>query len=113
MEEKLLDFSKYVPTALKVTKVQDKRFFGSHPNQINEGYTREGVLHLELSNKHQCLFILDGPDRYFHTSKVVNIEECEGYDLLTTINSVYKVEPIFNAIPGTQEKYSLTLDSSE
>jgi hypothetical protein len=92
MEKELLDFSKYQETALKITKLEDKRFFGSHPHEINEGYTRTGTLHLELSNKHQCLFILDGPDRYFHTSMVVKMEEHEGYDLLTTVNSVYKVE---------------------
>lgn len=113
MEEKILDFSKYTKTAVKITKISDTRYSGSHPNQINEGYTRQGVLNLELSNKHQCFFLLDGPDRYFHTSKVLKIEEREGYDLLTTLNSVYKVEYLFNSIPGTQEKYSVVLDDSE
>ena len=107
MEEKLLDFSKYKNTAVKLTKLSDTRFSGEHPNGVNEGRVEEGVIHLELSNKHQCFFLLDGPDRYFHTSQVTKIEEHEGYDLLTTLNSVYKVEPIFNAIPGTQEKYSV------
>ena len=107
MEEKLLDFSKYKDTAVKLTKLSDTRFSGSHPNGVNEGRVEEGIIHLELSNKHQCFFLLDGPDRYFHTSMVVKIEEHEGYDLATTLNSVYKVEPIFNAIPGTQEKYSV------
>lgn len=113
MEKELLDFSKYKNTAVKLTKLSDTRFFGEHPNKVNEGRVEEGVLHLELSNKHQCFFLLDGPDRYFHTSQVTKIEEHEGYDLLTTLNSVYRVDPIFNAIPGTQEKYSVKLDSSK
>lgn len=113
MNKELIDFSKYVHTAVKLTKIKDTKFSGEHPNQVYEGRVEEGLIHLELSNKHQCFFILDGPDRYFHTSQVLKIEEHEGYDLLTTLNSVYKVEPIFNAIPGVQKKYSLTLDSSE
>lgn len=110
MADKLLDFSKYKNTAVKLTKLKDNKFFGEHPNQVNEGRVEEGIINLELSNKHQCFFLLDGPDRFFHTSQVTKIEEHEGYDLLTTLNSTYKVEPIFNAIPGTQEKYSLKLD---
>ena len=113
MENKLLDFSKYKNTAVKLIKVSDTRFSGEHPNGVNEGRVEEGVINLELSNKLQCFFLLDGPDRYFHTSQVTKIEEHEGYDLLTTLNSIYKVEPIFNAISGTQEKYSVKLDSSE
>jgi hypothetical protein len=53
------------------------------------------------------LFVNDGPDRWFHTSQVQKQEEHEGYDLLYTLNSVYKVTPIFSAIPGVQEKYSI------
>ena len=113
MEKQPLNFEKYANVFLKVVKIEDTKFSGEHPNEINEGYTRTGFINLEISNKHQCLFILDGPDRYFHTSQVQKIEECEGYDLLTTLNSVYKVLPQFTSIPGTQEKYSVTLESSE
>ena len=88
----LIKFDKYAGTFIRVTKLTDNKFNGEHPNQIQEGYTSKGVIHLENSNNHQCLFILDGPDRYFHTSQVMKIEEHEEYDLLTTLNSIYKVE---------------------
>jgi hypothetical protein len=110
MSEQLLDFSKYASTPVKLTKLKDNMFNGDHPNQIYEGRVENGTINLELSNKHQCFFIHDGPDRYFHTSRVLKIEECEGYDLLTTLNSIYKVEMSISAIPGVQEKHSLKLD---
>jgi len=52
------------------------------------------------------LFVHDGPDRWFHTSNVKRQEEYEEYDLLYTLNSVYKVTPNFT---GVQEKQSLTV----
>jgi len=104
MGESLLNFDKYAGVAVKLIKLKDTKFGGEHPNQINEGYTREGIVRVDISNEHQCLFLLDGPGRFFHTSKVLEIEECEGYDLLTTLNSVYKVVPQFTSIGGTQEK---------
>lgn len=113
MEKKLIDFDKYAKIPLKLTKLRDNRFFGYHPNEIYEGDVREGMLHLELSNKYQCIFILDGPDRYFHTSQVKKIEEHQEYDLVTTLNSTYKVEFTMSAIPGVQEKYSLKLEDPE
>jgi hypothetical protein len=60
----------------------------------------------------QCalLAVDDGPDRWFHTSEVQKQEECEGYDLLHTLNSIYKVTPNFTSIPGVQEKHSLTIE---
>lgn len=114
MENKRLDFKKYQGVLLKVTKVEDRRFFGEHPNDINVGRIERGILHLENSNKYQCLFILDGPDRYFHTSQVLEIWEHEGYTLMKTLNSTYKVEPQIVSIPGVQEKYSMdVVDSNE
>ena len=113
MESKILDFKKYVGVVLKLTKLQDNRFYGEHPNGVNEGAVNEGFLHLDLSNQYQCLFILDGPDRYFHTSQIRRIEEHQGYDLVTTLNSVYRVDFLMSAIPGVQQKYSVRLDSSE
>lgn len=113
-EKQLIDFEKYEGVFLKVTKVQDNKFNGEHPNQINEGYVRTGTLHLELANKHQCLFILDGPDRYFHTSEVLEIEEHEGYDLLKTVNSIYKVEPAVTRFSqGKIKQREIGLDISE
>lgn len=106
MENKTHDFKKFQGVFLKVTKLEDRRFFGNHPNGVDVGRVERGLLHLENSNKYQCLFILDGPDRYFHTSQVLEIDEHEGYSLLKTINSTYKVEPQIVSIPGTQQKYS-------
>lgn len=113
MEENSIDFSKYAGVVLKLTKLKDTKFNGNHPNQIYEGDVRSGILHLEVSNKHQCVFLLDGPDRYFHTSEVKKIEEHEGYDLITTLNSVYRLEMTMSAIPGVQQKYSMKLDTPE
>lgn len=112
MEQKF-NFEKYKDIPLKLTKLQDNRFFGEHPNQIYEGAVRRGILHLDLSNQYQCVFILEGSDRYFHTSQVKKIQEQEGYDLITTLNSVYKVEFEITAIPGEQKKYSVKLEDSE
>ena len=113
MENKTLDFKKYQGVFLKVTKVEDRRFLNDHPNGYNVGHVEKGILHLENSNKYQCLFILDGPDRYFHTSQVIEIWEHEGYDLVKTLNSVYKVEPQIVSIPGVQEKYSVDVVESK
>jgi len=108
----LIDFSKYKDKVIKLTKLKDNKFEGKHPNHINEGYTKEGVINVEKSNEHQCFLIIKG-DRFFNTSQVVEIEEQEGYDLAHTLNSIYKVEPVFTAILGEQEKYSVELDDSE
>jgi hypothetical protein len=113
MENKKLDFKKYQGVFLKVTKIEDRRFFGRHPNDVNVGRVETGILHLENSNTYQCLFILDGPDRYFHTSQVLEIWEHEGYDLVKTLNSTYKVEPQIVSIPGVQQKYSVEVVESK
>lgn len=113
MENKTLDFKKYHGYLLKLTKVEDRRFGNEHPNGVEVGRVEKGLLHLENSNKYQCLFILDGPDRYFHTSQVLEIWEHEGYDLVKTLNSTYKVEPQIVSIPGVQQKYSADVVDSE
>jgi hypothetical protein len=113
MSNKTLDFKKYQGVFLKVTKTEDRRFFGNHPNGVEVGRVETGLLHLENSNKYQCLFILDGPDRYFHTSQVLEIDEHEGYDLLKTLNSTYKVEFQIVSIPGTQQKYPMDVADSK
>lgn len=112
MENKTFDFKKFQGVLLKVTKIEDRKFLGNHPNGVDVGRVEKGLLHLENSNKYQCLFILDGPDRYFHTSQVLEIDEHEGYSLLKTINSTYKVEPQIVSIPGTQQKYSVETTNS-
>jgi hypothetical protein len=105
----LIDFSKYKDTVIKLTKLKDNKFDGKHPNHINEGYTKEGTINVEKSNEHQCFLIIKG-DRFFNTSQVLEIEEQEGYDLAHTLNSIYKVEPVFTAIPGVQEKHSVEVE---
>ena len=108
----LIDFSKYKDTVIRLTKLKDTKFNNEHPNGINEGYVKEGIINVEKSNEHQCFLMIKGA-RFFNTSQVLEIEEQEGYDLAHTVNSIYKVEPIFTAIPGEQEKYSVKLDDSE
>ena len=88
-----IDFTKYSGVLIRLTKVRDTKFEGKHPNDINEGYVKEGVINLDKSNEHQCFLIIQG-DRFFNTSQVLSIVEHEGYDLATTLNSVYKVESI-------------------
>ena len=106
----MVNFNKYKGgVQVKVTKLKDLKFDNEHPNKINEGYVKTGFVNVEESNKSQSLLIIHG-DRFFHTSQVLEVEENAGYDLIRTLNSVYKVEPIFEALTGMQEKYSLKID---
>ena len=105
-----INFKKYEMTSLTVEKLKDTKFKGEHPNGYDAGFKiKNAVINLRLSNESCVLFVDDGPDRWFHTSEVQKQEECEGYDLLHTLNSVYKVTPNFTSIPGTKEKHSLTI----
>jgi len=88
-----IDFSKYSGVLIRLTKVRDTKFEGKHPNNINEGYVKEGRINVDKSNEHQCFLLIEG-DRFFNTSHVIALNEYEGYDLATTLNSVYKVEQI-------------------
>jgi hypothetical protein len=88
-----IDFAKYSGVLIRLTKVKDTKFEGKHPNDINEGYVKEGRINVEKSNEHQCFLLIEG-DRFFNTSHVIALNEYEGYDLATTLNSVYKVEQI-------------------
>jgi uncharacterized protein len=87
----LIDFSKYKDTAIRLTKLKDTKFNNEHPNQINEGYVKEGTINVEKSNEHQC-FLMIKEGRFFNTSQVLEIDEQEEYDLAHTVNSIYKVE---------------------
>jgi len=109
-----INFERYNNISFKLEKLEDIKFDGNHPNGYNVGFEINGAtINLEASKKYCALFVHDGPDRWFHTSEVQKQEEYEGYDLLYTLNSVYKVTPNFTAIPGVQEKYSLTLESND
>ena len=104
----MIKFNKYKGIQVKVSKLKDLKFENNHPKEINEGYVFTGVVNVDESNSIQSLFVIDD-DRFFHTSHVQEMEEHEGFDLLRTLNSVYKVEPIFTTLPGMQEKYNLKL----
>ena len=86
-----IDFSKYDGVTIKLTKLKDNKFNNNHPNGINEGYVKEGIINVDKSNEHQCFLIIQG-DRFWNTSHVAAVEEKEGYDIVTTLNSTYKVE---------------------
>ena len=58
------------------------------------------------------MVVHSGGTRIFGTSAVQSIKECVGYDLVYTLNSVYKLEPIIISIPGVQEKHSVTLNEN-
>jgi hypothetical protein len=105
----LIKFNKYEGVTIRLTKLKDNKFNNEHPNQINEGYVKEGMINVEKSNEHQCFLMIKG-DRFFITSQVVEIDEQEGYDLAHTVNSIYKVEPVFTSIPGVQEKHSVKIE---
>lgn len=105
-----LDFKKYEGAVVKVTKLKDTRFDGKHPNNINEGDTRTGFVNVHESERLDAL-ILDMGAKWFHTSAIDKILEEDGYDLIYTLNSVYKIEISMPSIPGVQQKYSLKLTS--
>ena len=108
------NYRKYSNMSFNLEKMEDTKFNGEHPNGYNKGFKLNAtIINLKLSEQHDSLFVHDGPDRWFHTSTVQSIEECVGYDLIHTMNSVYKLTPNFIAIPGVQEKYSLTLETDK
>ena len=106
-----INFKKYAMTSLTVEKLEDTKFEGSHPNGYNTGYIiKNAIIDIGRSNRFCVLFVNYGYSEWFHTSEVQKQEEYEGYDLLYTLNSVYKVTPNFTAITGVQEKHSLTVN---
>ena len=40
----MINFDKYKDTVIRLTKLKDTKFEGKHPNQINEGYVKEGMI---------------------------------------------------------------------
>ena len=108
----LIKFDKYEGVTIRLTKLKDTKFDGKHPNHINEGYVKEGIINVEKSNEHQCFLIIKD-DRFFNTSQVLEIEEQKGYDLAHTLNSIYKVEALSESEEDIQEKDVIKLDDSE
>ena len=82
---------KYNGVAVRVTKLKDNKFNGNHPNFINEGYKTEGFIHMGTVG--DILYIY-GLGRWLRTSLIKSIEENEGYDLVHTENSTYKIEKL-------------------
>lgn len=103
----LIKFDKYEFKTIRLTKLKDNKFNNEHPNQINEGYVKEGVINLEKSNEHQCFLMIKG-DRFFNTSQVLEIDEQDGYDLAHTLNSIYKIE-IVSDVYTEEEKELLRM----
>jgi hypothetical protein len=87
----MINWDKYDKCLLKVTKLKDVAFPDGHPSGIREGDMHGGYFNLDISKKQNVLYITDH-SRWFHTSLVEKQIECDGYDLLQTLNSVYKVE---------------------
>lgn len=87
------DFNKYKHKRIKLTKLKDEVFDGTHPNGIYEGFTYKGRFLFDNSVFYQSIILLD-KDSHFHTSTVVEITEHDGYDLVRTMNSIYKLEII-------------------
>ena len=104
-----IDYKKYAGVQVKVTKKKDTQFGGNHPNKINEGYEAVGTVMIEASENIGCLCIDKTNGGYLRTSPVQKIIYCEGYDEVHTLNSIYKVEPIFAAVPGVQEKVVVSI----
>lgn len=87
----MINWDKYEKRLIGITKLKDLKFESTHPANINEGYTFKGYVNMHETKQHNVLYINDH-DRWFHTSIVQKQIECDGYDLLQTLNSVYKVE---------------------
>ena len=104
----VIDFTKYTHMTFTIEKMEDLKFDGNHPNGFNPGFiVKSAIVNVEESKRLGALYVDDGPDRWFHTSEVLEQESCVGYDLLHTRNSIYKITPNWVAIPGVQKKYSV------
>lgn len=74
---------------VRIIKVDDRIFNGSHPNNINEGYTKVGYLDENLKEGESLyLYNKDGLP-LFRTSTIQSIVSKE---LIQTKNSYYKIE---------------------
>jgi hypothetical protein len=95
MNKNKINFEKYNGVSIKVEKIEDTKFNNQHPNGFNPGFVIDScIVNLLYSNECCCLFVNYG-DNWFYTSEVQKQEVFEGYDLLYTLNSVYKITPIF------------------
>ena len=101
-----INYDKYAGMRIDLEKVEDTKFNNNHPNGFNKGFkAKDTYVNVSFSKRHNVLFINYGDGKWFYTSEIQKQEEHEGYDLIYTLNSVYKVTPIFTAIPGVKEKH--------
>lgn len=71
----------------RITKIVDLVYQENHPNGINPGYIKEGIIIMEP--KEGFSFVMED----FHTSRIEEIEEYkENIYMLHTRNSMYKLE---------------------
>ena len=76
---------------VKVIKVLDDVFGGHHPNNINEGYTKEGYILKDPTVGESLIIYNKNGIRIFYTSGVKNV--VNEY-LFETENSTYQIEPV-------------------
>jgi hypothetical protein len=84
---------KYKNIRVQVTKIKDNKFDGNHPNFIIEGYKTEGFV--QIGEVGDVLYIA-GLDKWLRTTIIESIKENDGYDLIHTRNSIYKIEKVIN-----------------
>jgi hypothetical protein len=68
---------------VKLTKVSDDKFFGNHPNRINEGFTITGVMFQSPIVGQSCVV------NSIMTSVVTEVIDENNFK---TMNSTYKIE---------------------
>ncbi len=75
---------------ITITKCNDDKFEGNHPNGIDKGYSRTGVVENEIEIGKP--FIVTYPDRlgHFQTSRVTEILDNQ----IKTLNSTYNIKVI-------------------
>jgi len=69
----------------RLTKLKDNKFEGRHPNDIFEGYIKEGLLMLQPEIGKVCQI------QNFRTSTITKINDDLTFE---TLNSTYKLELI-------------------
>lgn len=75
------------PPMGKLTKVSDEKFGGDHPNGVNPGYTKEGIIlqHPKVGNRAMVGSVM--------TSRVTEIVSEDNTEVMfKTENSTYKLE---------------------
>ncbi len=82
-----MDIKEFINKDVILKKISDLKFKGNHPNNINEGYEKKGIL-----TKISPYILIEGDDSWFHTSL---IEKIEG-DKIYTKNSIYTINLVNN-----------------